>query len=312
MPQDELLPQFASMENKRLNADNVVKGLQLFAMGLFKKVIVADTFGKIVTYGYGHVSSLNSLEAILTILAYTLQIYYDFSGYSDMAVGVGYLFNIKLPINFNSPYKAKTVVEFWKRWHMSLTRFLMKYVYIPLGGSMKGTARTYVNVLIVFLVSGIWHGAGWTFIVWGLLHGIANGLCRLFSKQIGKIPGCINWMANFLFLNLTWIVFRAESLDQAWQLLGRVTAGGFSINAELTESLLQPTLISLPAQFIPFLWVILGYTAAALAVPVFAPSSNEIVARRKTGLWSLLWIYGLFIISMLSMSGVSTFLYNNF
>jgi hypothetical protein len=119
-------------------------------------------------------------------------------------------------------------------------------------------------------------------------------------------------MANFLFLNLTWIVFRAESLDQAWQLLGRVTAGGFSINAELTESLLQPTLISLPAQFIPFLWVILGYTAAALAVPVFAPSSNEIVARRKTGLWSLLWIYGLFIISMLSMSGVSTFLYNNF
>lgn len=312
VPQDELLPQFASMENKRLNADNVVKGLQLFAMGLFKKVIVADTFGKIVTYGYGHVSSLNSLEAILTILAYTLQIYYDFSGYSDMAVGVGYLFNIKLPINFNSPYKAKTVVEFWKRWHMSLTRFLMKYVYIPLGGSMKGTARTYVNVLIVFLVSGIWHGAGWTFIVWGLLHGIANGLCRLFSKQIGKIPGCINWMANFLFLNLTWIVFRAESLDQAWQLLGRVTAGGFSINAELTESLLQPTLISLPAQFIPFLWVILGYTAAALAVPVFAPSSNEIVARRKTGLWSLLWIYGLFIISMLSMSGVSTFLYNNF
>lgn len=309
---DELLPQFASLENKRLNAANIVMGLQMFAIGLFKKVIEADTFGKIVSYGYGHVSSLNSLEAILTILAYTIQIYYDFSGYSDMAVGVGYLFNIKLPINFNSPYKAKTIVEFWKRWHMSLTRFLTKYVYIPLGGNRKGTVRTYVNILIVFLVSGIWHGAGWTFIVWGLLHGVANGLCRMFSKQIEKIPGWINWIGNFLFLNLTWIVFRAESLDQAWQLLCRVTAGGFGINAELTEALLQPTLISLPAQFVPFLWVILGYTTAALAVPVLARNSNEIVSCRKNGIWSLLWTYMLFIVSMLSMSGVSTFLYNNF
>lgn len=309
---DELLPQFASRENKRLNTANIVMGLQLFAFGLFKKVIVADTFGKIVSYGYGHVSSLNSLEAILTILAYTIQIYYDFSGYSDMAVGVGLLFNIKLPINFNSPYKAKTIVEFWKRWHMSLTRFLTKYVYIPLGGNRKGTVRTYVNILVVFLVSGIWHGAGWTFIVWGLLHGIANGLCRAFSRTIEKVPGWINWILNFLFLNLTWIVFRAESLEQAWQLLCRVTAGGFGINAELTESLLQPTLISLPAQFIPFLWVILGYTVAALAVSVFARNSNEIASRRQTGVWSLAWAYVLFIVSVLSLSGVSTFLYFNF
>ena len=312
MPQDELLPQFAAIENKRMNADNIVKGLQLFAIGLFKKVIVADTFGKIVTYGYGHIASLNTLEAILTILAFTIQIYYDFSGYSDMALGVASLFNIKLPINFHSPYKAKTIVEFWKRWHISLTRFLTKYVYIPLGGNRKGTMRTYMNILIVFLISGIWHGAGWTFIVWGLLHGFANGLCRLFSKQIEKIPGWINWIANFLFLNLTWVVFRAESMDQVSNLLSRLTVGGFSINAELTESLLQPTLISLPAQFIPFLWVILGYTAAALAVPVFAPSSNEIVEGRHTSVWSLLWTYVMLIISMLSLSGVSTFLYNNF
>ena len=312
VPHDELLPQFASLENKFINTDNIVKGLQLFAMGLFKKVIVADTFGKIVTYGYGHVPTLNSLEAILTILAYTIQIYYDFSGYSDMAVGVGLLFNIQLPINFDSPYKAKTMAEFWKRWHMSLTRFLTKYVYIPLGGNRKGTVRTYINILIVFLVSGIWHGAGWTFIAWGVLHGIANGLCRLFNKQIEKIPGWISWIANFLFLNLTWIVFRAESLEQVWQLLSRVTSGGFSINAELTESLLQPTLISLPAQFIPFLWVILGYTVAALGVSICFRNSNEIVSRRQTGLWSLIWYYGLFIISMLSLSGVSAFLYNNF
>ena len=312
VPQDALLPQFASVENKRLNSANITMGIQLFAIGLFKKVMVADTFGKIVSYGYGDVASLNSLEAILTILAYTIQIYYDFSGYSDMAVGVGFLFNIKLPVNFNSPYKAKTIVEFWKRWHISLTRFLTKYIYIPLGGNRKGALRTYINILIVFLVSGIWHGAGWTFLVWGLLHGVANGLCRLFSKQIEKIPGWICWPINFLYLNLTWIVFRAESLEQARLLLGRVFSGGFSISAELAESLLQPTLISLPAQVVPFLWVILGYTAAALIVPVFAPNSNEIVDRRKTGVWSLLWTYVLFIVSMLSVSGVSTFLYNNF
>lgn len=312
VPHDELLPQFASRDNKAADASNIAAGLRLFTMGLFKKVIIADTFGKIVTYGYGNISSLNSLEAILTILGYTFQIYYDFSGYSDMAVGVGYLFNIRLPINFNSPYKAKTVVEFWKRWHMSLTRFLTKYIYIPLGGNRKGILRTYANILIVFLVSGIWHGAGWTFVVWGLLHGVANSLCRLWSKQIEKIPGWISWIFTFLFVNLTWVIFRARSLMQVWQLMGRITAGGFSINAELTESLLQPTLISLPAQFISFLWVVIGYTVAALAVLVFGRNSNEIVSRRKTGPGDLLWTYVLFIISMLSMSGVSTFLYNNF
>ena len=309
---DDLLPQLVSTENKRLDPANITMGLQIFVIGLFKKVIIADTFEKIVSYGYGHVSSLNSLEAILTILAYTLQIYYDFSGYSDMAVGVGLLFNINMPVNFNSPYKARTIVEFWKRWHMTLTRFLTKYVYIPLGGSRKGKARTYVNILLVFLVSGIWHGAGWTFIVWGLLHGVANGLCRLFSKTIEKIPSWINWVINFLFLNVTWIIFRAESLDQAWQLLCRVAAGGFIINAELTETLLQSMLISLPAQLVPFLWVVIGYTIIALAVSVFARNSIEIINRRYNGRWSLLWTYVLFIISMLSLSGVSTFLYFNF
>ena len=287
-------------------------GIQAFSIGLFKKVMVADNFGKIVTYGYGHIHALNSLEAVLTILAYTIQIYFDFSGYCDMATGIGLMFNIKLPVNFDSPYKARTIVEFWKRWHKTLTRFLTNYVYIPLGGNRKGSVRTYINILLVFFVSGIWHGAGWTFILWGLLHGIANVLCRLCARTIEKIPGWINWTVNFLFLNLTWTIFRAESVGQVWKLLRRVTSGGFSINAELTETLLQPTMISLPAQFIPFLWVILGFTAVTLLVSVFAPNTNEIISRRRIGVWSLLWSYVLFIASMLSLSGVSTFLYFNF
>ena len=185
-------------------------------------------------------------------------------------------------------------------------------MYIPLGGNRKGTVRTCGNILIVFLVSGIWHGAGWTFIVWGALHGIANVLCRLCNKAIKKIPGWINWILNFLFLNLPLIVFRSERIDQAWKLLCRVTSGGCGINAELTETLLQPTLISLPAQFIPFRWVILGYTAIALAVSVFGRNTHEIISRRRADILCLLWTYVLFMISMLSLSGVSTFLYFNF
>lgn len=309
---DEMLPQFASKENKHFNYDNAVRGIQAFSIGLFKKVIIADNFGKIVTYGYSHISSLNSLEAILTILAYTIQIYYDFSGYCDMATGIALMFNIELPMNFNSPYKAKTIVDFWKRWHITLTRFLTKYVYIPLGGNRKGQIRTYINIFIVFLVSGFWHGAGYTFIVWGILHGLANILCRLCQKWIEKIPGGINWVVTFVFLNLTWVVFRAENLGQVGQLLKRVTAGGFSINAELTETLLQPTLISVPAQILPLLLVIIGYTILLFGVSVFGKNTNEIISISKPSIFSLVYSYCLFIISILSLSGVSTFLYFNF
>lgn len=309
---DEMLPQFASENNKQMNSSNMAMGIQAFAIGLFKKVIIADNFGKIVAYGYGNIPLLNSLEAILTILAYTIQIYYDFSGYCDMATGIGLMFNIRLPQNFNSPYKAKTIVEFWKRWHITLTRFLTKYVYIPLGGNRKGLLRTYVNIFLVFLISGIWHGAGYTFILWGILHGLANIVCRLLAKTVEKIPGWINWLINFVFLNVTWTVFRAGSIGQAWQLMCRITAGGFSINAELTETLLQPTLVSVAYQFVPFLWVVIGYTVITLAVAVFGKNTNDIIWSRRTNALSLIGAYLLFIISVLSLSGVSTFLYFNF
>lgn len=309
---DEMLPQFASKDNKRFNFDNAARGIQAFTFGLFKKVIVADNFGKIVTFGYGHISSLNSLEAILTILAYTIQIYYDFSGYCDMATGIGLMFNIKLPMNFNSPYKATNIVDFWKRWHITLTRFLTKYIYIPLGGNRKGKIRTYINIFIVFLVSGIWHGAGYTFIVWGILHGLANMICRMAKPLLQKIPNPINWLLNFAFLNVTWVIFRAESLDQAWALLKQITAGGFGINAELTETLLQPTLISVPAQFLPFIGVIIAYTLLVLTVSVCAKNTNEAVAAFRATFRSMCLNFILFIISILSLSGVSTFLYFNF
>lgn len=180
---DEMVPQFEDVEKKKFNSDNFAKGMYGFAFGLAKKVIIADAFGLVVDSAFTDVSNLGSLNALFVMLSYTFQIYFDFSGYCDMATGIGKMMNIDITMNFNSPYKAISIVDFWKRWHITLTRFFTRYIYIPLGGNRKGTLRTYFNILIVFFVSGIWHGANWTFILWGILHGIANVFTRMLDKK---------------------------------------------------------------------------------------------------------------------------------
>ena len=164
----EMIPQFQNPENRKINYDNMLSGAEYFIMGFAKKILVADTFAKICDAGYENLFELNSISAIFTILAFTLEIYFDFSGYCDMALGLGRFFNIIIPINFNSPYKALNISDFWKRWHMTLTRFLTTYLYIPLGGSRKGFMRTCINVMLVFSLSGLWHGAAWTFVLWAV------------------------------------------------------------------------------------------------------------------------------------------------
>ena len=159
----ELLPQLRDMK-PGFRFDRFSRSLFLFSLGLAKKVLLADKFAIIADHGFASIGALTGYEALLTILAYTLQLYFDFSGYSDMAVAVGWMFGIELPWNFDSPYKAKNITDFWRRWHITLSRFLTKYIYIPLGGSRTGTVRTFVNILIVYLVSGIWHGTGMTFL----------------------------------------------------------------------------------------------------------------------------------------------------
>lgn len=161
---DELIPQLRAPENRRLNWDNLARGLYLFSLGLGKKVLLADLFGNVANVGFNGVDALDSTGALVSMLAYTLQIYLDFSGYCDMALGIGKMMNIDLPGNFDSPYKALDIQDFWDRWHKTLTRFLTRYVYIPLGGSRKGKLRTYINVMLVFLISGLWHGAGMSFL----------------------------------------------------------------------------------------------------------------------------------------------------
>ena len=166
----------------------------MFSFGLFKKVCIADIFAGAVNAVYAQIDTATPMECLVLLLSYTFEIYFDFSGYSDMAVGVSLMLNIDLPINFDSPYKAVSIRDFWKRWHISLTQFLTKYVYFPLGGSKKGKARTYVNTMIVFLVSGLWHGANWTFILWGMLHGLLSCMDRAVEKVSSKIIKPVRWV----------------------------------------------------------------------------------------------------------------------
>lgn len=216
----EVMEQFVTNKNiTRVDYGNLSKGLFIFLLGLLKKIIIADTFSLVVNQGYSSVEFLSTAEAWITSLFYSAQLYFDFSGYSDMAIGLGLMFNIRLPINFNSPYKSQSIKEFWRRWHMTLSRFLKDYLYIPFGGNRKGELITYRNLILTFLIGGIWHGAGWTFIFWGFLHGIAIVINQLYGKLNVSMPKYLNILMTFFFVNITWVFFRAASWEQAISLL---------------------------------------------------------------------------------------------
>ena len=319
---DEIILQLRKEENRRFNYDNLSNGIYSFALGLAKKVLIADTFSKIVGIGYGNVNELNATSAVLTMIAYSLQIYFDFSGYCDMANGIGYIFNIELPINFNSPYKAKSVVDFWSRWHMTLTRFFTKYLYIPLGGNRKGLVRTYVNVLIVFLVSGLWHGANWTFIIWGAMHGIAEVIERLKPVKFvqSKVPGFIRVLITFVFVTLAWSLFRADSVEQVTGLWNCARYGEwgqiYAPMAEVFNSTVEMTIMyrlgfSGIINSYPGLPVII-FTLTVLLACFFMKNTNDKIQNMKFTNIKIFVIIVLIIWSVLSLSEVTEFLYVNF
>lgn len=218
----EVTSQFEEEKNKRINWDNISKGIFIFLIGLNKKVVIADTVAIWANDGFANYQNLTFLESWVTSLAYTVQLYFDFSGYCDMAIGLALLFNIKLPVNFNSPYKARNIQEFWKKWHMTLNRFLTTYVYFPLGGSRKGAFRTYFNIFIIFFISGFWHGAGWPFIIWGILHGLASITLRLWGKTKIQLPYLLSWFITFQFVNLAWVYFRSNTVEQANTIIAKM------------------------------------------------------------------------------------------
>jgi alginate O-acetyltransferase complex protein AlgI len=224
----EMMPQFGRPETYRMRWDNIAVGLTIFFIGLFKKTVLADGIAPHSTSVFDAAAAgtaLPLLDAWGGALAYALRLYFDFSGYCDMAIGLSRLFGVNLPLNFNSPYKAVNIVDFWRRWHMTLSRFLRDYLYIPLGGNRKGSARRYVNLFVTMLLGGFWHGASWTFVVWGAMHGfylIVNHAWQTLRVRIGWSPearseaGRLAAQAlTFLAVVLSFVLFRATSLDAA-------------------------------------------------------------------------------------------------
>ena len=314
----ELLPQIQKKENHRLNQEWLAKGLMIFSVGLFKKVFLEDPLVHVVTWAFGVVDGLSSMEAFIVMLSYTFQIYLDFSGYCDMALGIGKMFHIDLPMNFNSPYQAFSIVEFWKRWHITLTRFLRQYIYFPLGGSRKGELRTYGNILLVFLASGLWHGANWTFLLWGLLHGIANALTRKFSAYWTKMHAVMQWGITFLFINVTWVIFRADSISQAGRFLRKIVEmQSFTVHEDLLKCFVLPefTFLLQTLHLEQALSGIRGLAMAGLLIFCFFLTLNgkNAYARKWeiTGK-SAVFTVVLLVWSVLSLTGVSVFLYFNF
>ena len=215
-----MIPQFQEAARKSFCYENFSKGLMAVAFGLAKKVLLADTFGKLVDWGYADVGALDTVSALLVMLAYTLQIYFDFSGYSDMAIGLGAILGFHFPENFNYPYISKSITEFWRRWHISLSTFFRDYVYIPLGGSRCSKARKDGNLIITFLVSGLWHGAGLTYLVWGGLHGLCQAAeNHLPPRRPGKLRHALRVAGTFCILAGAFVIFRASSLANAADLM---------------------------------------------------------------------------------------------
>ena len=310
----EMLPQFEAEENKKINWENMNKGLYIFSIGLAKKVIIADTIANFANAGFDMMDKLNFIEAWLTSISYTLQLYFDFSGYCDMAIGIGLMFNIILPANFNSPYKSTNIQEFWKRWHMTLGRFMTNYLYIPLGGNRKGEIKTLRNLFIVFLASGIWHGAGWNFIIWGMLHGICIVIHRVWKNGGKKLNKLVGWFITINLVNIFWVFFRAQTVAGAM----KVIEGMFDVNnlyyilthlkiiGDITRNYRELVNNNLGNKINILILIV------ALFITLFIKNSNEkIKIFKETKLISLnIIIY--FIISIFLLNNISDFLYFNF
>jgi D-alanyl-lipoteichoic acid acyltransferase DltB (MBOAT superfamily) len=243
--------------------ENLSRGFVLFVIGVTKKVAIADTIAPAIDplFAKAAATSLSGAEAWTAALGYTLQIYFDFSGYSDMAIGLALMFGLRLPFNFDAPYRAVSIRDFWRRWHMTLSRFLRDYLYIPLGGNRCGPVRQAANVIVTMLLGGLWHGAAWTFVVWGGLHGVALAAAHLWERTGVRMPSVLGWALTLLFVIACWVLFRAPDFATAGDILMsmafRETPGTVLLNREV--------------------WVAM---AVGAVVAVAGPSSQEAALRR--------------------------------
>ncbi len=316
----DLMPQFASREATVPWSENIWKGLFIFSIGLFKKVVIADTFSIWANAGFDGVSALGFYPAWAASLSYTFQLYFDFSGYCDMAIGAALLFNIWLPVNFNSPYKASDIQDFWRRWHITLSTFLRDYLYIPLGGNRCGKLRIYLNIFITFLLGGLWHGATWMYVIWGAMHGIALVINRLWKTLNRPLHPVAGWLVTFVFVNFAWVLFRAKSLDDARRVLRGMLdiRSAFGVNAAsvpVSDVAWGGWLSDHLLRFVPgMVGMVPSYLAIMLAFVLIARKNSMELLRSSSGSGAPVYAGVLFSVAMcFTLATASTvFLYFNF
>ncbi len=321
----QMMPQFNEPSTYRFNGANVTAGLCIFAIGFFKKAVLADgisPYADAVFAAADAGTSPDFLEAWLGSIAYTLQLYFDFSGYSDMAIGLSWMFNVRLPFNFNSPYKATNISDFWRRWHMSLSQFLRDYLYIALGGNRKGAFRRYVNLLTTMVLGGLWHGASWSFVIWGTLHGLYLGINHGFRAMCGprllsrldssRLFSLASWLLTTMSVVIGWVVFRATTLSGAGRILeGMVTP----VTDDSVHTLLWNVGLDMPTGG---LWC-----AVLMLIACLAPNSNQIgerllhlcsshVTMRTVANGTVLTAVAFLLVVNTVRDSVSAFIYFNF
>ncbi len=283
----QMMPQFAQAAVYRFDAANFCGGLFIFAIGLFKKVVLAEGVAPYADAGFVPVDGgavPTSGEAWLAALAYTLQLYFDFSAYSDMAIGLSWMFNIRIPYNFDSPYKARSITEFWRRWHMTLSRFLRDYLYVPLGGNRRGKVRRYINLGLTMVLGGLWHGANWTFLIWGALHGAYLMVNHAFGAACDRAGltaalarsrafAVASWLTTMLCVVVAWVFFRAETFDGATRMLAAMT-GQTAADASTAHALLWNAGLPVATG--------VGWLLALGVIAVALPNSNALGERALT------------------------------
>jgi alginate O-acetyltransferase complex protein AlgI len=271
--------------------DHMARGLGFFVVGLIKKVIVADSVAGYIDPMLASPAGLSVAGAWAAALGYTFQLYYDFSGYSDMAVGLGYLFGLRIPQNFNAPYRALGISDFWRRWHISLSSWLRDYLYIPLGGNRRGPTRTYVNLMVTMVLGGLWHGANWTFVLWGAFHGLLLALERPLKPWLARLPALGYRWLTFLLVVVSWVLFRSDSVAMATDWLGKMVGINAGTDGPAAGLLLLVAACFLAVNLLPETWDV------------------RFGVRRR---WAVVYSLGFFVAYLFMNGKKSVFLYYQF
>jgi len=311
----QMMPQFDSLRSKVFQPRNFMYGILLFTIGLVKKVLLADTFASWANQGFTAGTQLTVLEAWAVSLSYTFQLYFDFSGYSDMALGTARMFNIHLPINFNTPYKATTIIEFWQRWHISLTQFITTYLYTPI---LKGMGKiTFANAMlatfIAMVIAGLWHQAGWGFLLFYILHAMALIMNHWWRRRKYKLPTALAWLLTFLFVNFTLVIMRSPELTTAFAMIRTMLGWGrFVIPDVLLPYLTWLPGITIYGAFTMITLQTLSYLIVGFLLSICWKNSQQLATSIRPNYASALVVATALIITLLHLNQVSEFLYFKF